>query len=472
MASKLVMLEFNELCPTLMDRFIDQGYLPNFARLKRESFVYTTEAEEQAPYLEPWIQWVTVHTGLPYSEHGVFDLDDGHKLDEPRVWDLLGQRGDKVWICGSMNASFRKPIDGYVLPDPWSTGIHPYPEGEFTSYYDFVRLNVQEHTRESMPVGKSAQLRFLAFMMTHGMTAETAASIMKQLIEERSGGNRWKRAVLLDSLQWDVFRAYWKKLKPKFSTFFLNSTAHFQHLFWRNMEPSLFAAQPSEGEQAEYENAIRFGYQHMDQLVGKALAMIDPDTTLVLATALSQQPCLKYEDSGGKVFYRIENVEKFFRFFDIKGFEYSPVMSEQFRLTFESEAEAEDAERKMLSLKLNGKTVMLARRTGAEIFAGCSIFTRVDRNAQVDSSAGPFRFYEHFYDCNSVKSGMHHPDGIFWVNTPAREGHGGAAKRVRLLDVAPTLLTLCDYRKPKSMKGHVLEETVGSSVSLARGAKA
>ena len=28
------------------------------------------------------------------------------------------------------------------------------------------------------------------------------------------------------------------------------------------------------------------------------------DTTLVFLTALSQQPCLKYEDIGGKTMYR------------------------------------------------------------------------------------------------------------------------------------------------------------------------
>ncbi|MGH9659746.1 MAG: hypothetical protein ACRD96_14450, partial [Bryobacteraceae bacterium] len=214
------MLEFNELCPNLMDQFISEGRLPHFAKLKSESHVHTTVADEEAPYLEPWIQWVTVHTGLPYSGHKCFDLGDGAKLDVPRIWDLLGQRGDKVWICGSMNASFQKPIRGFILPDPWSTGIQPYPDGEFTDYVDFVRANVQEHTRESTAAGKAAQLRFLAFMVRHGMSMDTVSSIVKQLIRERSGSDYWKRAAILDSLQWDVFRAYWVKHRPVFSTFF------------------------------------------------------------------------------------------------------------------------------------------------------------------------------------------------------------------------------------------------------------
>ncbi len=462
MAKKLVLLEFNELCPDLMDRFIDEGMLPNFARLKNSSFVYTSESGERAPYLEPWIQWVTVHTGLPFSEHKVFDLGDGAKLDVPRIWDLLGQRGEKVWICGSMNASFRKPIDGYILPDPWSTGVQPYPVGEFESYFDFVRLHVQEHTRASVPVSKAASLKFLSFMAGHGLSVETVRDIMKQLLSERSGANRWRRAVLLDSLQWDMFSRYWNKHQPAFSTFFLNSTAHFQHMYWRDMEPARFGANAcGAAEPSSYADAIRFGYQHMDKIAGKLFDLIDGETTIVLATALSQQPCLKYEDTGGKVFFRIEDTNSFFRFLGLPSCEYAPVMSEQFRLYFRSEEDAIGAEAKLQSLMMNGRPVMLARRSGAEIFAGCSIFERVERDAMVDSSAGKFRFFERFYDCHLVKSGMHHPDGIFWVRPPTQEQRISSARseavRIPLVDLAPTLLALCDMPPPAWMRGQVAD---------------
>lgn len=58
----------------LMDKFISKGHLPHFDRLRQESHVFVTEAAECAPYLEPWIQWVTVHTSMNYDEYGIFDL--------------------------------------------------------------------------------------------------------------------------------------------------------------------------------------------------------------------------------------------------------------------------------------------------------------------------------------------------------------------------------------------------------------
>ena len=65
--SPVIMLEFNELSPTIMERFIREDKLPNFKTLYDESQVYLTVAAEEPPYLEPWIQWVNVHCGLNYA---------------------------------------------------------------------------------------------------------------------------------------------------------------------------------------------------------------------------------------------------------------------------------------------------------------------------------------------------------------------------------------------------------------------
>ena len=130
MSSPLIMLEFNELSPTLMEKFIGEGRLPAFASLKRQSIVYTTDAELSPPYLEPWIQWVTVHTGVPYEAHGIFDLSDGHLCSHPRLWDRLAEAGRSSWVCGSMNTGPAPDASELLLlPDPWATGVKPHPPG-------------------------------------------------------------------------------------------------------------------------------------------------------------------------------------------------------------------------------------------------------------------------------------------------------------------------------------------------------
>lgn len=454
---KVISLEFNELSPVLMDKFIQQGRLPNFKALRDRSSCYITDAEAQPPNLEPWIQWVTVHSGLSLEQHGILVLGDGHKGDFPRIWDLVAEHGHKVWICGSMNASFRRPIEGFILPDPWSVGVTPYPDGEFDSYVNFVRTYVQEHTREKAPVTKAEQLRFLQFMTTHGMGHATVAAILKQLMSERGGRNRWKRAVILDRLQWDIFTYYWHRHQPAFSTFFINSTAHFQHVYWRNMEPELFASRPDETEQAEYENAIAYGYEQMDVIVGKCLAMADADTTVVFSTALSQQPCLKYEGVGGKTFYRPTVPADLLRFAGIESNpEFAPVMSEEFHLYFKTAAEAEEGCRKLTGLQYNGRPAFLAKLdTELDVIAGCCVVENVPENAQLVNAAGKTApFHEHLYHCKMLKSGMHHPDGILWVAPPGgrTEPAKAAPERVSLRRVAPTLLELLEIAPPPGMQ--------------------
>src|SRR5437773_3890771 len=168
----VILLEFNELTPTLVDRFMAEGKLPNFRRFHDQARTFITDAEETQDNLEPWIQWVTVHSGLSYAEHGVFTLGEGHTLGSKCLWDLLSDEGFRVWVCGSMNTRYDLPLNGYLLPDPWTTDTAPYPEG-LLPYFRFVQRNVQEHTNEHVPLSRGDYLRFLSFMLRHGMSPAT-----------------------------------------------------------------------------------------------------------------------------------------------------------------------------------------------------------------------------------------------------------------------------------------------------------
>jgi len=134
---RVIMLEFNELTSSLMDRFIQEGELPNFDRFKNEANVYVTDAEEAQDNLEPWIQWVTVHSGLSYAEHQVFHLNDGHKLHQKCIWELVSDAGLPIWVCGSMNAKYAHPLNVRLLPHPWMTAADAYPH-DMLPYFRFV----------------------------------------------------------------------------------------------------------------------------------------------------------------------------------------------------------------------------------------------------------------------------------------------------------------------------------------------
>jgi hypothetical protein len=447
-APSVCMVEFNELCPTLMGQWTAAGKLPNFRRLREESEVYTTLTDEQPPDLEPWIQWVNVHSGLPLQQHGIHNLGDGGRLQVPNVWDILSAAGFRVWVCGSMNAHYRPGLNGAFLPDPWATGVEPFPRA-LSPYFTLVREFVMEHTRDRTPVGARTLAGFLKFMATLGTSVETIAAVARQLLTERVKGERWKRATLLDQIQFEVFRAYYRRIRPHFSTFFSNSTAHYQHLYWRNMDPERFEVRPSAEEQAEYRDAILFGYQAMDRLLGRILDLVGPQTTVLFCTALSQQPCLQYEAQGGKRFYRPKDPAAFLRLAGVRPESASPVMSEELHLAFARREEAEAAAERLRTFRVDGRLLMRADVRDGTVVTGCRIFEPVPEETTIDFADGapPKRFFDLFYQVDAMKSGMHHRDGMLWIRTP------GTPPRVHeetasLQAIAPAILDMFSVPRP------------------------
>jgi hypothetical protein len=453
-ARSVILIEFNELCPSLMQRFMSAGNLPNFRRFHDEAQVYVTEAEERPPYLEPWIQWITVHAGLTYREHQVFNLGEAHRVEHKFLWDVLSDAGLRVWVCGAMNARYQRPLNGRLLPDPWATEIAPYPD-DFAPYFKFIQHHVTEYTNQRARLSPKDYANFVWYMARHGLAGATVRQVVAQLASERAGKNRWKRAIILDQLQLDLFRHYQRELRPQFSIFFSNSTAHFQHMYWRNMEPELFGQKPSLVEQAEYQDAIRFGYQNMDHMLGQFIELCGPDTTLIFLTALSQQPCLLYEETGGKVWHRPKDFAALLRFAGVpEPFSVAPVMSHYFHVYFDRAEDARAAAEKLRALHVGGEQALHVDDNGASLFCGCRLYQPLPETTLLESRAGASsgRFFDLFYQVEGVKSGMHHPDGMLWIRTPER-AHRVHSDKVPLPQIAPMILDMFSVPKPTSMAG-------------------
>jgi hypothetical protein len=290
-------------------------------------------------------------------------------------------------------------------------------------------------------------VNFLTFMATHGLTAETTMDILRQLgseiFDKRSS---WKRAVLLDCLQFDVFAHYFRKARPAFSTFFVNSTAHFQHSYWRHMAPEEFVVKPRQSDVEQYGDAILFGYQRMDRLLHRFEKLAGKDTVLVLATALSQRPYLKYEDIGGQNFYRPRNVEQLFEQLNIRARNIEPVMTHQFVARFDSDEDARNAKEKLQRVTSGtGPVFGFDPAEPGSIYFGCQLKTALGENEVVDIGNDRHSFFDTFYQIEGMKSGCHDPSGCLWIRRGKLEEH---RESVSILDVLPTVLDFFDIQNP------------------------
>lgn len=457
---RLIALELNELCPHLLARWMGDGSLPNFKILHDQSDVFVTQADVEEPaLLEPWIQWYSVHTGLPYDQHRVFHLTEGKRGGHDDVYRMLLGAGRKVASFASMNVAPFASEGSLFVGDPWSEEGDASPS-ELNVYNRFVSHNVREYSNASDRMGAGDYARFLAFMARHGLSAATVKGIVAQLSSEKVQDRAlaWKRVAILDALQFDVFRSYYRQLKPDFASFFANSTAHLQHSYWRHMDPEPFTVRPDAAEMALYGDAVKFGYQAMDKLVGRFLKLAQAEgASLMFLTALSQQPFLRHEELGGQNFYRLHNVEAFLARMGISAQDVSPTMTHQYLAQFGSPEVAQGARRRLEGLRLaDGKALFgfpaVAAEPGA-LYFGCQISTRTPAETTVLDGDTAIPFGDLFYRIDAIKSGRHHPDGCLWIQTGRHQAHEA---KPSILDVLPTQLDMLGVPAPQGLAGQSL----------------
>jgi hypothetical protein len=445
----VIVLEFNELCPRLMDRFIAAGKLPNFQRLRDQSIAAITDAEEEAPKLDPWIQWVTIHSGLRADEHNIFDLGQGRQLDRPCVAQILSDHKVPVGVLGSMNTNYQD-LNGFFIPDPWDLEGKAEPS-ELQPYYQTVASQVQNSSRGD-GLSKAELVRFAWFMARHGIRPSTIMSGIRQVISElRDKGVQWRRSIILERLQLDLFHHLKRKHNTRFSTFFGNSTAHFQHYYWRNSEPEIFEAAPGADDHPSLRTAIEEGYTNMDYLVGQFLAKY-PHSTLVLLTGLSQQPWTETT----KCTFRPADFNEFLRFVGIAPdkVEVKPVMAEEFHVLSRDYNSRVDISRRIGEATINGQPLMKARLEGNGVFCGCLVNDLSARDAKIAHPIGGVRkFIDLFQLVHTVRSGRHHPHGLFWIQSSSPRV---IPDPIPLVDVAPTLLSLFGIEAPPYMTGSAI----------------
>jgi len=432
MDKRLILLELNELSHVLLHEYMEKGYLPNFKRLNDQSRTFLTDAKASGEYLNPWIQWVSVHTGLKAENHGIYRLDDLEGFSEEFIWDTLSKKGYKSWICGSMNAKVSSDFNGLFLPDPWSTGAAPFPKAAFETFFNFVRQAVLNNS-SSKPV---AAKDFVLYLLNNGLSLKTLVGVVKQLVSEKINPDlKWRRAMILDWLQLDLFKHHLKHAKPHLSIFFSNSTAHFQHHYWAG-------SQAGAGSNSEVSGGERLlaAYINHDKLLGECLKLQDDNTAIMFCTALSQERFTKEV----KNYYHINSLDSFLQAFGVRQqVEYMPVMAEQFHLECKTADEAlrnyemksdeyfHSGSKRVLSAKLQERKVTVKCRCSRDVTPDTQIVNIQDGTE--------LRFGDIFYKMDDIKTGIHNPTGMLWYCGKDIEPVT-VAKPIELEDIKPMIM--------------------------------
>jgi hypothetical protein len=137
---------------------------------------------------------------------------------------------------------------------------------------------------------------------------------------------------------------------------------------------------------------------------------------------------------------------------DMAGAEVAPLMAEEFLLTFPDDSAAEIAMARLGEARIGDGEPLFRMQSaeGPRFKAGCAVNDWSPHRASATMPDGrQVPFDDLFYRIHSIRSGRHHPDGCFWVQSAAPRR---VEERVPLTSVAPSILRLFGVNAPSYMK--------------------
>lgn len=318
MQKQVIVLELNEVNFDYIQSYVARRSLPHLAALIASHGVARTTSEDSYERLEPWIQWVTAHTGQSFGEHGVFRLGDIVDKDIPQIWEVLEERGFKVGAISPMNAKYRLKDPAFFVPDPW-TRTHIKAGRMLRRLYDGLVQAVNDNAEARITAGSlfSLLVGTVAYASPRNY-ARYLGLVMRAL------DRPWRKALFVDLLLADVFIRELRRSRANFATLFVNAAAHIQHHY-------MYCAAAYDGPHRNPRWYVQEGvdpvleaYELYDHIVG-AVRRAFPDARLMLATGLHQVP-------HGEVTYywRLKNHQEFLRQIGVQFARVEPRMSRDF----------------------------------------------------------------------------------------------------------------------------------------------
>ena len=478
-ARKVVLVELNEITWRIIDPLLKEGALPALADLIRNGAKATPVAPENPPDLDPWISWMTVYTGRPPEEHGVKFLEQPpDTVKGPKIWDLAADAGKSVGVFGSiMSWPPRQDVKGFWVPGTFSPSAETFP-ADLRPIQDMNLMYTRAHNPlvdEPRPgkVGLLMKLRKL------GLRVGTLARAASFMVRKKLGKAKdWEKVSLQPLVNLDFFAALWKKHRPDFATFHSNHAAHYMHRYWRSFDPTPFLKKPSADEVKNYGGALRFGYTVADELVRRIAREVGPDTTLVIASGLGQQPYVSEEFRDGRSVVRMNDIAQVLDLIGVKGRckPYS-VMAPQWNIEFADPAVQAEAVRglKEAYLKEPGNPLFACTEAGNTIVINIlqKLPRPLDPNADCvfPTTGKRVKLGELVAEKDPTpKQGYHDKPGVLIMAGPGVR-KGASVGECSTLDLAPTMLALLGLPAPSHMTGQVLDELLEPGVRPAKAAE-
>ena len=376
---KILFLELNEFNLEVLQegaRRLDLKHLQRLLSL-HQSVTWTDDVYE-SDFLEPWVQWVSVHTGIPSSVHQIKHLGDVPHLSTPQFWERLSEMGVSTGIWGAMNASRgHSPSCRFFVPDPWTASENGHPD-ELNALLDPVRYLSKNYLNRSWITLLSKVKNLIRLFFSNNLGKTLFQELLKLPVQlAKHGFHPYLFICLADYLSTLLFLQYRKQKAPDFSLLFLNSIAHLQHHYWEG-------------------GPIDFGLQNMNRILGHLFASLEAGEIFVVANALSQKHT---KDEDPWILYRQIDQVQFLKTVGIDCDQVESLMTHDALLFFSSAEKTREAKKLLEGARIEGKPLFHVEtypQNPQKLFYRIAFTDKIDPIASFDLGEKSYAFFDLF----------------------------------------------------------------------------
>ena len=378
--------------------YVDDRLLPNFSKILSDSKLVETYSEKKYHELEPWIQWVTVHTGKKFADHNIFRLGDFRNSNLKQIWEKFEDKKLKCLAVSPMNAKNNLSNNSIFIPDPWSD---QKVNGNWLDRrtYESISNLVNKNSGNRFGI---IDLLILGFSALSLMDPKLIYRILKTLITYR--GKSWSKAIVLDIFLSRLTLNKIKAHKPHYTSLFLNAGAHIQHHYLFSSESYKGSQQnPKWYDDAKFDPLFAI-YSEYDKIIGDFLKL---DSKINIITGLSQT-----ENHSVIYYYRPIDHAKFLEAFNIKFKKVEARMSRDFLVTFNNQEEKDTSINILNEIKIKDQPLLELDVRKSDVFCKVDYKNLIDEEDKIT-------FGEKVFSANdllvhvSIENSIHQSKGYF-----------------------------------------------------------
>ena len=403
----MLLIELNEFNNELLRGIVKTRQLRHLEEVLSWNHAQTwTSDEYDSGFLEPWVQWVSVHTGVPSSQHHVKNLGDVPNLAEDQIWERWSRQGLTSIVWGVMNG-IRRNADTCkaFIPDPWTFAEEAYP-----SRYDGLIALPRYLAKNYLDFSKITAAR-KGFDLVRTLIASTKGSdfidglrILRRGLSQ-FGPTNAVFIVFFEYLSAMAFIRAVEQDRPDAAIIFINMLAHVQHHYWRVRDGS---ACPQ----------IVFAATVVDEILGKILSrckgLIGNDR-VALMNALSQS-CTIEEPPW--ILYRPNNHAGLVSFLGLKATRVEPLMTYDAHVFFANAEDAKGGAGILEGAMIDGKRLFFVepdKHDPLKLFYRVTMTDPTTPDAEFTYRNKAARFAEHF-TAIVQRTGKHNQNGDLFAN--------------------------------------------------------